>query len=101
MAYVIRAKENAFRTCPFRAITRICVIKLLTSRFDMDMLMTLGGPDIGEDTEILVRFFGNVQRSGRMQGTMTMSANNIEVETQVVVIGDMLSCGHARISPRR
>ena len=56
-------------------------------RFDMDMGMTLSGPDIGAEVEIAVRFTGDVVPPDSMQGTMTMTVNDAEVETQVVVIG--------------
>jgi tetratricopeptide (TPR) repeat protein len=57
-------------------------------RFEMDMQMTLAGPDIGADMEIPMVFVGDVQLPDRMQGTMTVSVDDIDVETQVVVIGD-------------
>lgn len=57
-------------------------------RFDMEMLMTLSGPDIGEDMEIPMHYSGDVQPPDRMQGKMTMTTNDVEVESEVVVVGD-------------
>jgi len=56
-------------------------------RFAMDMLMKLSGPNITDGTEIPMRFTGDVQPPDRMQGAMTMSANGVDSETQVIVMG--------------
>ena len=54
----------------------------------MEMLMTLSGQDIGEDMEIPIHYSGDVQPPDRMQGSMTMTTNDVEVETEVVVVGE-------------
>ena len=53
-------------------------------RFDMDLLMTLSGADIGEDTEMPMHFVGDVQPPDTIQGTLTLSVDGVDVETQVV-----------------
>ncbi len=53
-------------------------------RFDMNLLMVLSGADIGEDTEMPMHLVGDVQPPDTVQGTLTMSVNGVEVETQVV-----------------
>ncbi len=57
-------------------------------RFDMALLMTLSGAAFGAGTELPIHFTGEVLSPDRMQGTMTMTANDIEVATQLVVIGE-------------
>ena len=48
--------------------------------------MTLSGADIGEDTEMPMRFVGDVQPPDTVQGTLTLSVNGVDVETQVVSV---------------
>ena len=50
----------------------------------MNLLMTLSGADIGEDTEMPTHLIGDVQPPDTVQGTLTMSVNGVDVETQVV-----------------
>lgn len=59
-------------------------------RFDMDMEMTMSGPDVGEDIPLTMRFQGDVVPPDNVQGAMTMSVNDVDVETQMVMIGDQI-----------
>jgi WD40 repeat protein len=54
----------------------------------MEMEMTLSGPEFGEDVTIPMRFQGDIVPPDSVQGAMTISVNDVDVETQVVMIGD-------------
>lgn len=59
-------------------------------RFDMEMEMALSGPDLDEDVTIPMRFQGDIVPPDRIQGVMTLSINEVDVETQMVGIGDQV-----------
>ena len=50
--------------------------------------MTLSGPEFGEDVTIPMRFQGDIVPPDSVQGAMTISVNDVDVETQVVMVGD-------------
>jgi WD40 repeat protein len=59
-------------------------------RFDTDTRVKLSGPGIEEGTEIPMRFTGVFLDPDRTQGTITISLDGTDTETQVIVLGDAI-----------
>lgn len=56
-------------------------------RFELTMQMALSGPAFGQSVELPMRFTGDMLPPDAMQGTMSMTVNNLEVENQVIIVG--------------
>lgn len=56
-------------------------------RFELAMQMALSGPAFGQNVALPMRFAGDVLPPDAMQGTMSMTVNDMEVETQVIMVG--------------